>query len=187
MTTRSTRKLKERFQGSDGLPQQAASGCRQKTEREREQERQKLFTEIHDIAQSVNKYESAYKTAKLLQQVGVIPDQAALYLIEHSLSMLADSLVTFSRLNNRLKEIGERLHILEKKHNIDINLVPQGKWPADMQAIASEWNNESLRIRLTLFRTYGEHELADLLARNPEAFDRQFHAYALLEHLKADW
>jgi hypothetical protein len=187
MSTRSARKLKELFLGSDGEPLPAITGSRQKTEREREKEKQKLFTELYDMAQSVSKYESTYKTAKLLKQLGVVSDQAALCLIEHSLSLLADTLVTFSRLNNRLKEIGERLHILEKKHNVDINIIPRGKWPAEMQAIANEWNNEALRIRLTLFRAYGEHELADLLARNPEAFDRQFHSNALLEHLKADW
>jgi len=124
---------------------------------------------------------------KLLQHAGVISDLAAMCLIEHNLSILTDCLVTFSKFNNRLKEIGERLFTFEKKHHIDVDQIPACRWPGELQAVDNEWKDEALRIRLKIFRFYGEHELADLLAKDPEAFDRRFHHFAILEHMKADW
>jgi len=174
-----------------GAPETGGEGNsaagRQKTNRERARELQKVLNEIYETANSVNKYESAYRTVKLLQHSGVISDLAAMCLIEHNLSILTDCLVTFSKFNNRLKEIGERLFMFEKKHHVNIDQIPACRWPEEMQAVENEWKDEALRIRLRIFRFYGEHELADLLAKDPEAFERRFHSFAILEHMKADW
>lgn len=130
--------------------------------------------ELRETTESKMELEEEYHTVKLLQQTGAIPADLCQYLITNILSRIADDIHGVCRFfpDSLLDRVGREVGELEddlKRQGFDDEAIDKN---LTMRALNTEFDAECKRIEAAVFRAYREFDLAEMMEKNPEAYDQ---------------
>ncbi len=135
--------------------------------------RDRFHGNLYVMVEAQSALEKEYRAIKLLQQTGQLPAELSSYLVANTLICIADT-VSDCLLSapSTLHQINSRTLELEKKYQYDPNASNPSPAPSDLQALYDTYEAERNKIEASVFRSYGEFDLADLLERNPEGYEK---------------